>query len=330
MSNRFFFVLKILLLAGALLLGGTGMGQEPNLAPEEKPVDESNLSVAEKSLTLPLLTSWEHPWGRFAPTSWCCMQTITWTSQDGRRIGTVGETRTTLDSIEEDGITLREVSTVEVGGKRIQTAAKKNRFDFFQQRMTEETKISDAEPTKLLIGNLVVPCEVRVYETSTSSGNLRVTLWYSTRLYPYILRTERILRSVPTEKEPEEKILSQTVREVVDSDAFRIRTCKLGSYRLRTTKQSGNITTITESLCSRNIPGGVHREFTRELDRNGREIRSVESRLINHFTAAQPPIPIEGFMGGFMDDATPFFEPIPWPMRPRWRRFQPVPIIYGY
>jgi hypothetical protein len=233
----------------------------------------------------PVLTALEHPWGRFAPQSWVCLQKITWTNREGHHPTTdVREIKTTLQSIDPDGVTLQEVLTIGTGGKRTENAPIIRRFDFFQQPIPDGVQIRNAAPTKLIIDHLIIPCEVRIYEQTTPAGKRKTTIWYSTQLYPYVLRSENVLRSIPTDKEPEERILDMTITEVLESSAFHLRKSKRGTYRLRTIQKSGNVTTISEAACSRHVPGGILQKTVREFEGNGnkiREIRTVELRLIN-------------------------------------------------
>lgn len=229
------------------------------------------------------------PWGRFQPGSWRRQQTTTWTRRDGARIPNVTESKITLRSIETDGLTLEEVSTVDMGGKRVETAPVGTRFDFFQQPIRENTILRADASRNLTVSNRIVPCQTRIYECTTPSGKHRTTVWFSPHIYPYVLRVERVLRSRSTDERPEETTLSRSTTEVVETSAFQIRKNKRGTYRLRTIRNAGGITTITDSFCSRHIPGGVDRETIRELDETGREIRTVETRLINYRSIASSP-----------------------------------------
>lgn len=228
------------------------------------------------------LSAPEHPWGRFQPSSWCRTQTITWTQHDGKRVRNVNETKTVLESVERNGLTLKETASVDAGGKWIETAPVMKRFDFFGEPIREGTLVSRGEPEKLIVDSLIVPCEKRIYESTTSTGREKTTIWYSTQIYPYVFRVEKILRAAPGKGGREDAILSRSTTEVLESSAFQIRKSKSGTYKTRKIRKSGNMTTVTETSCSRHVPGGVLRETLRELDGDGKEIRTVETRIINY------------------------------------------------
>jgi hypothetical protein len=281
-----------------------------------------------QSNTSPVLTALEHPWGRFAPQSWVCLQKITWTNREGHRIADVREIKTTLQSINPNGVTLQDVLTISVGGKRTENAPIIRRFDFFQQPIQDGVQIRNAAPTKLIIDHQVIPCEVRIYEQTTPAGKRKTTIWYSTQLYPYVLRSENVLRSIPTDKEPEERILDMTITEVLESSAFHLRKSKLGTYRLRTTQKSGNVTTITETSCSRHVPGGVLQKTTHEFEKKGntiREIRTVEIRLINVYYGGVPSNSRQLPATVVHNPSFFYLESI----RPRWRYYYaPYPLYW--
>ena len=306
--------------------------QSPNAASTDKktptlaPQQENDSSVLPKPETTSSpdadafspLTAQEHPWGRFRPKSWICMQTVIWTVQDNERIASVRETKTTLESIEKDGVTLKKVATLNIGGKRIETAPLVERFDFYREPMENDVVGKNAGSGKLLVNNLVIPCKKRVYEYKGTTEKRITTLWYTTQLYPYVLRVESILTALPSETVPEERILRRSVTEVFESSSFHLRRSKEGAYRYRTRTTDGHMTTVVEATCSRLVPGGIIHETTREFDASGAEIRTTETRLINYFCMAPTP-------DGALEEP-PYLGPVP--VRPRWRRFYALPPTY--
>ncbi|MDR0871770.1 MAG: hypothetical protein LBN39_13370 [Planctomycetaceae bacterium] len=239
---------------------------------------------------VPGLTVAEHPWGRFAAKSWCRLQTTVWTNQDNKQTVSYQESLTTLESVEKDGLTFKETLNIALGGKWVENPPLVKRFDFYQEPILDSVKVQTGKPEKRIIGNTVVPCGVRIYEQTGTAGKRTTTVWYSRQIFPYVLRTSSVLRSIPTEKEPEEKIIDQTVTEVTETSAFSLWKSRRGTYHLRTTQKSGSITFITETDCSLHIPGGVIRKTTRELDKNGKELRLLDTRLINFFVIPEPVV----------------------------------------
>jgi hypothetical protein len=235
------------------------------------------------------LTAMEHSWGRFAPSSWRRVQTTVWTTSAGHRISNVSETKTVLDSVDDESVTLLETITAGTTSEKTETKPVKKYFDFYNIALSDNTKIINETPMKIAINGRIVPCERRTYEQITPTVTRKITVWYSTQVYPYVMRIERTVKNVPTAAESEIKVLSQSTYEVTDSSALRLLTSKQGTYRTRTIKRSGDVTSVTESYCSLQVPGGQIRESTREFDGLGNEIRFIETRLLNYYFVALPP-----------------------------------------
>ena len=250
------------------------------------------------------LTANEHPWGRFLPNTWNIVQTVTVSNIDGRIVRSTQTVRTTLQSVNESGVTLKEVETLELGGNIIERRPQIIRYDFFNEPIQENVQIRQGEPRKLMIDRKVVPCAVRIYEQQTPGGHLTTTIWYTPHVYPYVLRVERILRDSPDGENAGGQIIRQSVTLVQETSALKaLRGNRRNrTYTLRTEERVGNITRITESRCSWDVPGGLLESTTRELDAQGREIRRSVSRMTNYFfhemyplfrTWTVPVVPVE-------------------------------------
>jgi len=242
-----------------------------------------------------LLTAKEHPWGSFLPNSWRIVQTVTISNIDGRPVQSQQTIRTTHQSIDESGITLQKSETLVIGGRNVEKNPQNVKYDFFQEPIQENVRISAGESVKLTIGKKVVPCAVRIYEQQTSSGRLTTTIWYTPHVFPYILRVEKILRSSPEGDNAGGRIIRQTVTLVQTTSALQsLRGNRRNrTYTLQTVEKAGNITRITDSHCSWDVPGGLLESTTREFDDQNREVRRSVSRMTNYFSyEVRPSMPL--------------------------------------
>ena len=230
------------------------------------------------------MTAKEHPWGNFLPDTWRIVQTVTSSNIDGRSVQSQQTVRTTLVSVDAGSITLRKTETLNIGGRPVEQPPQIVRYDFFQEPIQENVRIRYGEPAKLEIDKRVVPCAVRIYEQQTSGGHLTTTIWYTTQLYPYVLRVERILRASPEGDNSGGQIIRQSVTQVQETSALRILrgNRRNRTYTLQTVERIGNITRITDARCSWDVPGGLLESTTRELDAQNREIRRSVSRMTNY------------------------------------------------
>ncbi|MGL4594513.1 MAG: hypothetical protein ACRCUY_07285 [Thermoguttaceae bacterium] len=291
--------------------------QSTSSTPSNSTSTSTNSSPASSS-AVSILSARQNSWAGFLPNSWVLMQSVTSIPKDSKRLVNVTETRTTLDRVEPNQYEITQQTTAEIGGKQVEMAAQKKILDFFSEPNGEGVKISSGNLTTLQIGLNVISCGVRVYEQTTASEHRKTTIWYSTQLYPFIFRIERVIKTVPTDSEPEPKIISQSITEVRDSAALSPQTASFGTYMLRTIKKSGAITTVSDTLGSLFIPGGILEDTTRELDQSGQEIRSIQTRALNYFV--QPPADSETPNLLFPPNFAPFQQEPYLPIRPRSRR----------
>ena len=232
------------------------------------------------------LTANEHVWGGFLPKSWRIVQTVSVSNFEGRTVQSAQTVRTTLQSVDGDGITLQESETLTFDGKIVEKKPQVMKYDFFHEPIQENTQITQGQPAKLMIGKKVVPCAVRIYDQKTAGEHLTTTIWYTSEVYPYVLRVEKILRGMPDGENPGGKVIRQSVMLVQETAALRT----LGggrrsrTYSVQMEEKAGNITRITESRCSWDVPGGLLEATTREFDAQNKEIRRSVSRMTNYFS----------------------------------------------
>ena len=231
------------------------------------------------------LTANEHPWGRFLPNTWCLVQTATISHIDGRAVQSTQTVRITLQSVNENGVTLQETETIELGGRIIESKPQVVKYDFFNEPIQENTQIRYGDPVKLMIDRKVVPCAVRIYEQQTSGGHLTTTIWYTPHVYPYVLRVEKIWRNPRGDDNVPGQITRQSVMLVQETTALRtLRSSRRNrTYTLQTVERAGNITRITDTRGSWDVPGGLLESTTRELDIQNREISRSVSQMRTYF-----------------------------------------------
>ena len=252
------------------------------------------LLVAAEGGTPMTLTAQEHPWGNFLPNSFCVVQTSTIDNIDGRAVPSSKTVRTVLKSVDRSGITLEETETLQIGGRIIPKQTQTIRYDFFQEPIQDNVRVTQGESVKLMIGHKSVPCSVRIYEQQTSGGHLTTTIWYTSQVYPYVLRVEKILRSSPSERTGGQ-IIRESVMLVQETSALRnLRGARRNrTYTLQTVEKAGNITKTTDARCSWDYPGGLQESTTVERDAQNREIRRSVSRMINYHVYEVMPVPTQ-------------------------------------
>jgi len=251
------------------------------------------LAAAGDGAPMPL-TANAHPWGRFLPNSWCVVHTVTTTTLEGQAVKSTQTIKTTLQAVDANGVTLQEEETLELGGRIVERIPQAVKYDFLNEPIQEKVQIRQGPSAKLEIekNRKVVPCNSRIYEQQASGGHLTTTVWYTPDVYPYVLRVEKILRSSSDGESTGGQIIRHSVMLVQETSALRVlRSSRRNrTYSLQTVEKAGNITRITDTRCSWDVPGGLLESTTREFDAQNREIRSSVSRMTTYFVHAMFPL----------------------------------------
>ena len=238
------------------------------------------------------LTAKEHPWGNFLPNSFCIIQTSTIDNIDGQAVPSSKTVRMVLKAVDKSGVILEETETLQFDGRNIVKQPQIVKYDFFQERIQENVQVTQGESVKLMIGHKGVPCSVRMYEQQTSGGHLTTTIWYTSQVYPYVLRVEKILRSTPSIDKTGGQIIRESVTLVQETSALRNpRGARRNrTYTLQTVEKAGNITKTTDALYSWDLPGGFQESTTVERNAQNKEIRRSVSRTINYHVYELMPV----------------------------------------
>jgi hypothetical protein len=201
--------------------------------------------------------------------------------------------------VDRNSVTLTEAETLNLNGKIVVKTPQLIKHDFFQEPIQENVIIRQGEPGKVQMINkkTIVPCTVRIYEQQTAGGHLTTTIWYSSQVYPYVLRVEKILRDSPDGENARGRIIRQSVMLVQETSALRLLRGVRNNrtYSVQTEEKAGGITTITNARCSWDVPGGLLESTTQQFDEQNREISRSVSKMTNYHLFELVPRPSQRF-----------------------------------
>ena len=210
----------------------------------------------------------QHPWGHFAAGSSKKITVVTQTlDPQGQVVGTsTTETRTTLDKVDDDGVTLRIESSVEVGGKRFDTPVQVVRQGYPGQLQGQPVELKSLDPEQVTIEGKQIRCQVWQVKSDNPDGKRLTKLFYSGATAPYVLRRETQLSDAANPK-----VTYDTTVEVLALDMpYRVLDEMHTVAYEKTTARNAKSTTTTVAVLSPDIPGGVVAQTSKELDASGR------------------------------------------------------------
>lgn len=219
-----------------------------------------------------------HPWGRFDQGAWRYSRVITESFDEQGAVAntSVTETKTTLQNVAPDGVTLRVEAAVEVAGKERDAEPQTIKQGFHNELTGEKLVVRDLGKAELALDGLRVPCRVELLETTGPNSKTTTKMYYSTTLAPYVLKRETTTTDMGSGA-----VLNQSTLNVLSLD----RPCEI----LRRRKRAAHVETVskhpkgsvlTRALTCTDVPGGVICQTSEERDAKGRLIRRSTLQLL--------------------------------------------------
>ena len=219
-----------------------------------------------------------HPWGRFERGAWRYSRVVTESFDEHGTVDntSVTETKTTLESVGSDGVTLRAEAVVEVAGKERDVEPQTVKQGFHGEPAGEKLVVQDLGKADLAMDGLRVPCRVEQLETAGPNGKTTTKIYYSTTLAPYVLK-----RETATADPESGAVLNQSTLTVLSLD----RPCEILRRRKRaahveTVASHAKGSTVTRAFTCTDVPGGVICQTSEERDAKGKLIRRSTLQLL--------------------------------------------------
>lgn len=223
-----------------------------------------------------------HLWGRFRPGSWVVMrQGMETLDSQGHVMGrSVSETKLTLADADDNGLTLRVQSSLEIGDRKLQNPPQELRQGLLGEPADGATVAKELPVANLSIQGLSIPCEVQQAESTSGGRRQIITTWVNAQVAPYVLRKVTTTIDVATNRR-----LGETVMDVVSlSSERRILARNRTVAEVRTVQQHPRGQTTTQAICCPEIPGGVVSQTSEEFDAGGQLIRRTQMELVDFET----------------------------------------------
>lgn len=217
-----------------------------------------------------------HPWGRFEAGAWKVVRATSESVGGGGEILTT-DTRTTLEGVDDKGVTLRVEVMVEVAGKRFRAEPQAIRLGFFGEPLGDKTRVVDLGEQKLTVQGREFACRVAEVQVQNAAAHLHSKIFYLAD------GTATVLRRESAKTDLEGRVLEELTAETVSLDI----PCKVGSAmfsgcQIRTLQKFPGGTSTTLAVFVREIPGGIVCQTTKEFDEAGRLVRRTSLELLDY------------------------------------------------
>lgn len=224
------------------------------------------------------ITRQHHPWGRFEPGAWKLVRVVTESFDENDTLSSTTETRSILEAMEEDGVTLSIEVTVKVGGKRFEAEPQSVKQGFHGELASQGLKLTDLGSGEVVIQGQAIPCRIQQLAFAGPASKTVTKIYYSDTVEPYVLKRE----SVKTDLEGKVPLSETTVNVVALDVPRRILGGITNSAHVKAVHKHAKGMTTTLAVTSMDVPGGVICHTSKQLDESGRLIRRSSLEMIDY------------------------------------------------
>jgi len=223
-----------------------------------------------------------HPWGRFYDHkgAWKrCRVTTETLDERGAVVNTnVTETKTSLEGVDGDGVTLQVESAAEIAGKQLPSEPKRVRQSFRGDLANGKVVIRSLGAKRVIVDGETFFCRVEEAQVTSARSKTVTRTYYSRTVAPYVLKRE----SKTTDLDGTATLEENTFK-VISLDKpcrFHPRIKRTALVEAVSTTPRGR--TVTHAFTSVDVPGGVIWHVADELDKNGRLLRRSNLELVDY------------------------------------------------
>lgn len=236
------------------------------------------LAVATAVADDPPISRRHNSWRRFHRGSWKQVRTTTETLDGEDRVvaTNITETKTTLESIAPDAITLKIEVSYAVGGKWFTAEPQIVKQTYSGEAAGQAVEVKTLPPESIEIDSKKIDCQSQQIEFLDGKNRRTTLIHYSDRVPPYILRTKT------TTKDGSGNALSERLEsEVValNMPYVVLGEQKSASYvKITQTTESGVTTTLSVNVSD--IPGEEVAATSKKVDRGGKVVKKSTSQIL--------------------------------------------------
>ncbi len=218
-----------------------------------------------------------HPWTRFKPGAWKKVRVVTEDLDAQGNVTNTSRTSTTsflLDVTPKDYHLQMDVS-VEVAGKVLDAEPQLVSQKRSDKLDTQAPTVESVGTATYALGDRRIPCNI--YQETDEAKHETTKVFYSESFLPHILKKETIAI------DPQgQNTIHETTESVVAVDMpFKTSTKIVPTWHVRTVRKNPKGTTVTLSIRSLAVPGGVVANMSKELDLEGRVVRRSTLELVD-------------------------------------------------
>ncbi len=228
----------------------------------------------------PSLLQQTHPWGRFAKGSWRRVIIVTETFDEQGKLANSSTTdsKTTLEEVTPERVTLRVEVTMEVAGQRIPSQPQVVKQGYAGESIGQTVSLKPLGGETIVVEGREIPCQSEEIEIAGAAGKEVTQISFANLPTPLVLR-----RKSTTTDPASGKTSQESTSEVwaIDKPVHVLDDIQNG-YAVRVVQKNEHGVTTTWSDNVPSVPGEVVSQSSRKLDSQGRIVRRSTTELVGY------------------------------------------------
>lgn len=223
-----------------------------------------------------------HPWGRFEIGSWKKVRVETETLDENNRVisSSTRVTTTTLVDVDDNSYTLHVEVTVEVAGRILRAEPQIFKHGFNGETNGQTAEMKKIRDSFVIIDGEKIPSEIRELVINGGKTKQVCTIYYSSRVAPYILKQE----ITSTDLEKSALIYRSRVDVIAVGMPYNVKAEIKSTSHVKTIYRRGNSSVITIEIHCTDVPGGVVAHTLKEISNNNQTVvRRSTLELLDYY-----------------------------------------------
>ena len=221
-----------------------------------------------------------HPWGRFAKGSWRRVVIVTETFDEQGKLTNASTTdsKTTLEEVTPERVTLRMEVTMEVAGQKIPSQPQVVKQGYAGESIGQTVSVKQLGGETVVVEGREIPCQSEEIEVASGAGKDVTQISFANHPTPVVLKRKTTTIDAASGRTTQEATSEVTA---LDKPVLVLDGIQTG-YAVRTVQKNEHGVTTTWAEHVPEVPGEVVSQSSRKLDPKGRIVRRSTLELVGY------------------------------------------------
>jgi hypothetical protein len=222
----------------------------------------------------------DNAWARFDVGAWKKLRVVTEVLDDQGQVTSTSTTDTIsrLEDVTDENYRLQIEVAVEVAGRKFGVEPRHVTRGFLGETAEKTSVFKNSSITTITIEGKDIPCDVYTVQATEGNEKRVIKVYYAPQFAPSVLRKETTVTDAS-----DSSLIEEVVETVVAVRMpYKVLGEVMGTWHVKTVRTHPKGKTITLSIHSGDVPGGIVAHSSKEIDADGRLIRRSTLEVVDY------------------------------------------------